>query len=130
MCPRICLACAMSSLSSLAVLTPDLQLPIADEHGVFAYGDLGWPHLWTIAERDGLGGRAPVWGGWLVHEGPVEDGDFPIGLAGHQHESRAGSASGTAATGSPTCATSSWAGHHIVRDGAQHLVGDIAAAHE
>jgi hypothetical protein len=33
---------------------PDLQVPIADEHGVFAYGDLGWPRLWTIAECDGL----------------------------------------------------------------------------
>jgi hypothetical protein len=33
---------------------PDLQVPIADEHGIFAYGDLGWPHFWTIAECDGL----------------------------------------------------------------------------
>jgi hypothetical protein len=33
---------------------PDLQVPIADEHGIFAYGDLGWPRLWTIAECDGL----------------------------------------------------------------------------
>jgi hypothetical protein len=43
--------CSTSSPRPGAIST---SMPIADEQGIFAYGDLGWPRLWTIAECDGL----------------------------------------------------------------------------
>ena len=33
---------------------PELQVPIADATGVFAYADLGWPELRVVVEFDGL----------------------------------------------------------------------------
>ena len=34
--------------------TPELQVPIEDARGVFAYGDLGWPEHKFVVEFDGL----------------------------------------------------------------------------